>query len=224
MSLSEISPIQITFSTAQEISDEILGGAIQFCRESGLIQNITTLTLLWSAFLLSSQEELVENNIIENVKHCYTRSLDNIFPNITTDTETKAQIESMLKNYWENLCVDFTNLRTNVEITNFLYIADKISNDGNADIAYQITEVQQNSFARVASVIRSSIYRILRKIDNGMAIRYSHILDEMRFARICQENTTTQQALENHVLLEAFSGRRRIQRSWSTITFPDECA
>lgn len=62
-------------------------------------------------------------------------------------------------------------------------------------------------------------------------MHYVNFGDPGRVANSCRvstslscENTTTQQALENHVLLEAFSGRRRIQRSWSTITFPDECA
>lgn len=193
MSLSEAPSIQITFNTAQEISDEILGGTIQFCRETGYKQNVAMFTFLWSAFLLSSKDELIENDIIEDVKRCYIRSLGNIFPKISTDTEATAQIESMLKKYWENLYTDFSNLRTDAEITDLLYIAKKISNDGNADTVCQVTEVHQKSFARVSSVVQSSIYRILRKIDNGMTIQYKYVLDEIRFARIRQESPTTKQ-------------------------------
>lgn len=44
-----------------------------------------------------------------------------------------------------------------------------------------------------------------------------------RAAFLSCENTTAQQALENGVLPEVFSDRRRIQGFWSSVTFPDEC-
>ena len=199
MSLSEAPSIQITYNTAQDVSDEILGGTIQFCREAGYKQTIVKLTFLWAALLLSSKEELVQNGIIEDVQRCYIRSLGNIFPKISTDPEAKSQIESMLQQYWENLSSNFTNLRSDSEIYEILNIANKLSNDANSELPLQITEAQQKSFSRLASALRSSVYRILRKIDNGMTIQYKGVLDEIRFARIRQESNAVKQPQSNNI-------------------------
>ena len=63
MSLSEAPPVKITFSTSQDISDEVLGGAVSFCKETGYKQNIIMLTFLWSGFLLSSKSQLDEHGL-----------------------------------------------------------------------------------------------------------------------------------------------------------------
>ena len=63
MSLSEatLASVKITYNTAQNVSDEILGGTIKFCRETGYKQNIVMFTFFWSAFLLNAQVELNDN-------------------------------------------------------------------------------------------------------------------------------------------------------------------
>ena len=219
MSLSEAPSIQITYNTAQDVSDEILGGTIQFCREAGYKQTIAKLTFLWAALLLSSKEELVQNGIIEDVQRCYIRSLGNIFPKVSTDPETKSQIESMLQQYWENLSSDFTNLRSDSEIYEILNIANKLSNDANSELPLQITEAQQKSFSRLASALRSSVYRILRKIDNGMTIQYKGVLDEIRFARIRQESNAVKQTQSNNIpkavpTMQAYSTEKPLGMAW----------
>jgi len=219
MSLSEAPSIQITYNTAQDVSDEILGGTIQFCREAGYKQTIAKLTFLWSALLLSSKEELVQNGIIEDVQRCYIRSLGNIFPKVSTDPEAKSQIESMLQQYWENLSSDFTDLRSDSEIYAILNIANKLSNDANSELPLQITEAQQKSFSRLASALRSSVYRILRKIDNGMTIQYKGVLDEIRFARIRQESNAVKQTQSNNIpkavpTMQAYSTEKPLGMAW----------
>ncbi len=219
MSLSEAPSIQITYNTSQDVSDEILGGTIQFCREAGYKQTIAKLTFLWAALLLSSKEELVQNGIIEDVQRCYIRSLGNIFPKISTDPEAKSQIESMLQQYWENLSSDFTDLRSDSEIYEILNIANKLSNDANSELPLQITEAQQKSFSRLASALRSSVYRILRKIDNGMTIQYKGVLDEIRFARIRQESNAVKQPQSNSIpkavpTMQAHSTEKPLGMAW----------
>ena len=192
MSLSEESVVQITFSTAQEVSDEILGGTIQFCRDAGYKQNIKILTFLWSAFLLSSKDELVEQGIVEDVLRCYIHSLSAIFPKLSADAEVRAQVESLHQHYWGKLCADFVSVCTDTEISAILQIAKRINDQGNDDLVEQLSADSTKSFSRVATSVRSSIYRILRKIDSGLAIQYKHVLDEFRVERSQEVNTAKQ--------------------------------
>ena len=67
MSLSEMPSVKITYKTAQEISDEILGGTITFCKDSGYRHNIMMYTLFWSSFLFSAKNTLNEYDIIDEV-------------------------------------------------------------------------------------------------------------------------------------------------------------
>ena len=63
MSLSEAPVAKITYQTAQDISNEILGGAINFCRETGFKQNIMMLSFFSAALLLRSKENLLEYGV-----------------------------------------------------------------------------------------------------------------------------------------------------------------
>ena len=80
MSLSEAPSIQITYNTAQDVSDEILGGTIQFCREAGYKQTIAKLTFFWAALLLSTADFLTNNQ--KNTRSLY---MDIIFNNGETN-------------------------------------------------------------------------------------------------------------------------------------------
>ena len=77
MSLSESPSVKITFSTAQDISDELRGGTISFCKETGYKQNIMMLTFLWSGFLLSSRDQLDEHGLVEDILNCYKFGMKN---------------------------------------------------------------------------------------------------------------------------------------------------
>lgn len=78
MSLSEAPSIKIKYSTPQDISDEVLGGVIHFCRDTGYKQNMMMLTFFWSSFLLASKKTLDENGILSDTLNCYTRSLGKV--------------------------------------------------------------------------------------------------------------------------------------------------
>ena len=176
MSLSEAPSVKITFSTAQDISDELLGGTISFCKETGYKQNIMMLTFLWAGFLLSSRSQLDEHGLVEDVLNGYIRSLGNLFPKLREDASLKAQVTEMLHHYWNNLNHDFEDMNNPAEVSAFLQIANKLNSQDDASSAYLLNKDPEAPFAKVRSVLHSSIYQILHQIDNGMTIQYRGIV------------------------------------------------
>lgn len=189
MSLSEASPVQITFSTAQDISDEILGGTIQFCKETGYRQNIKMLTFFWSAFLFAAKEELEEHQLVKDVMRCYAHSLSKVFRKVTDDTQLQEDVNELRQQYWNRVSADFSNLHTNAEIVAMLRIANQQNSQESTSSTDQLNEDARKAFSRVASIIQSNIYCILRRIDNSMSIQYRGVLDSIRFANISQAST-----------------------------------
>lgn len=176
MSLSEAPSVKITFSTAQDISDELLGGTISFCKETGYKQNIMMLTFLWAGFLLSSRSQLDEHSLVEDVLNGYIRSLGNLFPKLREDASLKAQVTEMLQHYWNNLNHDFEDMNNPAEVSAFLQIANKLNSQDDASSAYLLNKDPEVPFAKVRSVLHSNIYQILHQIDNGMTIQYRGIV------------------------------------------------
>ena len=176
MSLSETPPVKITLSTYRDISDEILGGTIRFCNETGYKQNIVMLTFLWSGFLLSSKAQLAEHNLIENILNWYVQSLSNLFPKLSDDASLKNQVNEMLQHYWNNLNHDFEDMNNPAEVSAFLQIANKLNSQDDASSAYLLNKDPEAPFAKVRSVLHSNIYQILHQIDNGMTIQYRGIV------------------------------------------------
>lgn len=176
MSLSEAPSVKITFSTPQDISDELLGGTINFCKEIGYKQNIMILTFVWLGFLLSSRSQLDEHGLVEKVLNCYTRSLSNLFPKLTEDITLKKQVIEMLQHYWDNLNRDFKDMENTTEISAFLQIVNKLNSQDDATSAYMLIKDPNEPFKKIASVLRSSIYHILHGIDNGIVIQYRGIV------------------------------------------------
>ena len=172
MSLSEIPPVKITVDTSQDISDEILGGTMSFCKETGYKQNIMMLTFLWSGFLLSSRSQLDEQNLVEDVLNCYIQSLSNLFPKLTEDVALKKQVAEMLQHYWSNLNHDFKDLNTETEVSKYLQIASKLNSQDDTASTYLLNKNPNAPFLQISSTIHSSIYRILHQINNGMGIEY----------------------------------------------------
>ncbi len=193
MSLSEAPSVKITYSTPQDISDEILGGTIQFCRETGYKQNIMLLTFFWSAFLLNAKNELNEHNLTEKVVDCYIRSLSNVFPNLSENAEMRQKVTEMQQHYWSNLSSDFSAIKTEAELEAFLQIANSMNSQDNAGESIQLKVDPNKPFTQVSNAINSSIYRYLRKIDNGFGIEYKGVLNEFRYARIRQETSVKPQ-------------------------------
>ena len=176
MSLSEAPSVKITFRTPQDISDEILGGTIRFCEETGYKQNIMMLTFLWSGFLLSSRKQLDEHGLVEDILNCYTRSLGQLFPKLTEDAALKNQVGEMLQHYWGNLNHDFEDIRNEEQSSVFLQIANKLNSQDDVSSTYLLNKDPREPFAKIANVLQSSIYRILHQIDNGMGIQYRGIV------------------------------------------------
>ena len=189
MSLSEAPSVKIKYSTPQDVSDEILGGVIHFCRDTGYRQTMMMLTFFWSSFLLSSKKTLDENGILDDTLNCYPRSLAKVFPQITEDAELKQSIINLRESYWNQLIIDFDTLRTEAEIVSFIKIADEL-NKGDDASASQLKKDPLKSYSQYASNISSSIYRILHDIDNGICIQYKYVLDEFRSARVQQQPKT----------------------------------
>lgn len=187
MSLSEAPVVKITYNTAQDISDEILGGTIQFCRETGFKQNIMMLTFFWSAFLLSGKSELDEHDLTGKVMACYTRSLSSIFPKLSEDVEMRQKVNEMQQHYWENLSADFSAIKTEDDLSMFFQIANKMNFQDNDGESESLKTLPEKPFVQVSNAINSSIYRYLRQIDNGFGIEYKGVLNEFRYARIRQE-------------------------------------
>lgn len=189
MSLSEAPSIKITYNTAQDISDEILGGTIQFCRETGYKQNIMMLTFFWSSFLLAAKNELNEHSLTEKVMRCYTRSLSSVFPELSEDTEMQQKVDEMQQRYWGNLSTDFPEIKTESELLAFLQIANNLNSLDETSEDNTLKVDPQRHFMQVSNAICSSVYRILRQIDNGFGIQYKGVLDEFRYARMRQETS-----------------------------------
>ena len=194
MSLSEAPSVNIKYNTAQDISDEIMGATIQFCRGLKYKQNIIMLSFFWAAFLLSSKDELEEQGIINDVKQCFTCSLSKVFPKLKEDVATNEKSSEICKKYFDTLSVDFVSMRTESEIKALLEIAAKLNeqSDNSPKSFPDLDECKK--FSQISSNIRSSIYRILRQIDNGMCIEYKGILNEISYARISQETSSNKQS------------------------------
>lgn len=186
MSLSVAPKPNITFLTPQTISDEILGASIRFCRETGHKQNILLFTFFWDAFLLHSKSELDEHRLLQDVMNCYIHSLSSVFPKVKEDVNLKKQVLDMQQQYWNNISTNFTNLRSEEEITKLLAISSSLNNQGSATQSNSIKPDSPNNFIQLCNALGSSVYQIIHDIDNGFGIKHRYILDEFRFAQIRQ--------------------------------------
>lgn len=193
MSLSLEPSVKITYLTSQEISDEILGGTIQFCRETGYKPNITMITFFWTAFLFSESKELRKYNLTEKVIGDYTYSLKSIFPQLKEDAQMRQKVDETCHQYWENLSKSFTGLRTERDLSKLFEIAEKLNAQGDNLGVNSGRDNCGNVFSRISSVIGSSIYGILREIDNGYTIRYKYVLDEIQYAQYKNNTSNTVQ-------------------------------
>ena len=181
MSISETPPKRITISTPKTISDELLGGTISFCEETGYKQNVIIITFLWLGFLLSSKSQLSEDKLVEKVLNCYMASLSSLFPKLEEDTNFKKQVEEMLQHYWNNLNNDFNEFDKEEEIRAFLQIATKLNSQDDASSSYMLVKDPKESFKSIATNLHSSVYRILHQIDNGLGIEYRGIIHNAYF-------------------------------------------
>ena len=180
MSMSPSDPLtaKITYLTAQTISDEILGGTIKFCRETGYKQTAKMLAFLWSGFLLSAKEELDEHALIDSILDCCTHSICQAIPQFAGNSNIQNQIDELCKHYWSNLTNDFTFLQNESEVAEYLQIANKLNSPDDPAAAYLLKTNPVHPFLQIASHIRSNIFRIIFQVDNGFTIQYRGILNE----------------------------------------------
>ncbi len=183
MSLSPETPVKITFNTAQDISNEILGSAIKFCMETGYKQNITTLTFFWTAFLLPFKGTLNKYNLITDIMRCYTHSLSKVFPDFMVDPTMRNRVNEKLQHYWNNLSNNFQSLNTPSEMSNLFRIANSLASFDDNITSYSLKRNPQQFFSQIVSTISSNIYCILRQINNPYIIQYSGILNEFQFSK-----------------------------------------
>jgi len=194
MSLSEAPSVNIRYNTAQDISDEIMGASIQFFRGLNYKQNIIMLSFFWAAFLYSSKDELEEHGIIDDVKRCFIHSLSKVFPKLKEDAAMNEKAREICIKYFDTLSVDFTSLHTQSEITTLLEIATKLNEQDNNAPSTCIDSDECKKFSQISSNVCSSIYRILRQIDNRICIKYRGILNEISYARISREMPSNKQS------------------------------
>lgn len=191
MSLSEAPSAKITYNTANIISDEILGGTVTFCRETGYRPNIMMYTFFWCGFLFCAKEQLNEYGLIDNVLDCYTTSLRKIFPSLSQSEEKSKDVDSLCKEFWNKIVADFPSLNSEYDLSLFFEIADDLNNQNQGYSNNDINVNSHNIFSRISSTINSSIYGIIHHIDSGFTIQYRFILDENRFSNVSMHNNAT---------------------------------
>lgn len=185
--------VKITSATPQDISDEILGGTLAFCKETGYRQNIMMFTFFWSAFLLSVKKELEEHGLIEDIMKCYITSLENLFPNVSKDDFLRKEIDEVLTQYWTSLTSDFSFLRTDSEVSTLLQIANELNNRSGNNSATFIRSDSHMKFSCFSNDIRVNVYNILRQNDNRFVVRYrDEIKNDFRSLPLTYANRYTQ--------------------------------
>lgn len=193
MSLSLETPVNITYSTAQDISDEILGGTIQFCRDNGYNQDIEMLAFFWSAFFCMLKNQLEEYDLTEEVANCYVNSLKKVVLELSDDESMREKAEDTSKRY---RCVIASYLVT-VEVEEKIPSLFEIIDDKRSQVDIVDSNIHkvatQKSFKQVLNVIESNIYNILRQIKSEFGIQYKGILDEVFYAKYKQKTNINSQ-------------------------------
>ena len=188
MSLSEKPVVNITFDTAQEISDEIMGGTIKFCVKYGYKQDLMVLTLFWSAFLFSAKEELVENDLVEEVINRCPYSFGCIFRGLINDEVYQEKVKCACKQCIKNFSNDFSLLNTKTDFEKLFECIDRLIKQDDESCKFENNEDMSNDFMRVSSVISSNVYRILRKMEEGIVIQYKYVVYDLRSKIDCKEH------------------------------------
>ena len=187
MSLSEAPKAKITFHTAPDISDEILGAAFHFCNETGYQQNIMVLTFFWAAFLHVTKSQLSEHELFDEVKERYAKSLSYIFPDISTNAGMRTSVEELSQHYWNNLSSDFGSIATEEELTALFQIADSINTQNGSIASAPLAANPQVVFRQITTALSAGVYRIIHQIENEEAIEYRSALHQIYLQQTLME-------------------------------------
>ena len=187
MSLSEAPKAKITFHTAQDISDEILGAAFHFCNETGYQQNIMVLTFFWAAFLHVTRSQLLEHELFDEVKERYAKSLSYVFPDIATNAGMRTSVEELSQHYWNNLSTDFGSIATEEELAALFQIADTINTQNGTIASAPLAANPQVVFRQIATALSAGVYRIIHQIENEEAIEYRSALHQIYLQQTLKE-------------------------------------
>ena len=187
MSLSEAPKVKITFHTAPDISDEILGAAFHFCNETGYQQNIMVLTFFWAAFLHVTRSQLLEHELFDEVKERYAKSLSYVFPDIATNAGMRTSVEELSQHYWNNLSTDFGSIATEEELAALFQIADNINTQNGTIASAPLAASPQVVFRQIATALSAGVYRIIHQIENEEAIEYRSALHQIYLQQTLKE-------------------------------------
>lgn len=218
MSISSSDPLtaKITYLTAQIISDEILGGTIKFCRETGYKQTAKMLAFLWSGFLLSAKEELDEHGLINSILDCCTRSICQAIPQFAGNSNIQSQIDELCRHYWENLSKDFSLLQGESEVSAFLQIATKLNSPDDPAAAYLLKTNPVQPFLQISSHIRSNIFRIIFQVDNGFTVQYRGILNEFHSSATNAASGSIRNGRQSNA--STSNAKRKALKGWKKIS------
>lgn len=194
MSLSNAPSMKITSVKAQEIADEILGGTIHFCRETGYKQSITMFTFFWSAFLVAAQKELDEDSLIKKVISCYTHSLSCVVPKLLTDAEMRQGVNELCHQYWSELSSNFYSITTEEQLSAFFQNANNLDKQALNQFNCDPSKI----FIQISKTINLTIYRILHNVSHGLSIQYKNILNDFRATKKQTKQSSTVSAAYSH--------------------------
>lgn len=172
MSLSQERPVKVTYSTDQDISDEILGGTICFFNQTGYKETIPMFTFFWTAFLYSVKNELEKYDLVKDVMSRYTRSLARVFPKLDENNELRREVNELCQHYWEGLVNDFTDLKSVEELSSLVQIAYHVNKEGEETATFPLKTSPIEPFLQISSNIGANISGILHQIENGVSLQY----------------------------------------------------
>lgn len=197
--VEECQEVEEICRTAQDISDEILGGAIRFCQEANFKLNVKMLTFLWSALLVSAKEEICKHNLLEDVFRCYTHSLSSVYPKILEDDILCKKVDEMRQHHWNTLSKDYSTLTNEDELSAFLQVAGKLDGQSCEASTQPPKADSSKAFAHISSIICSNINNILRQNDNSMLVQYRGVIAQYRFAKSQQKPATQKQEVPQNI-------------------------
>lgn len=206
MSLSYEPAVKITFNTAQDISNEILGASIQFCDDLKYPQNFAMTTYFWAAFFSLSARELVEEEIIDDVKSKFVISISKAFPQFSNDPKFISEATELLEFHLGVITYELQSANSQLYTDTFLELANAVSRTSGIN-ANPDKENFSKSFDKYTSNIKSNIYQILRGIDNGFSIQYRSVLNRLNYSSAqsssisrSQENKKSETSIWKYIL------------------------
>lgn len=192
MSISEIPPVRITYSTVRDICDDIWAGAIHYAKEVGFSLHPMVTTVLWSGLLLSVAKDIEEHGILQDVQAQFPVSFTYVYGQTANAEDLSGDMQSRMMAFYETISKDFIDLDSERKIFDFVSIATNVNDRFSEDTDVSLVKAVQ-FFQKTASLLSSHIYGILHEINNGILLRFPN----PRFAiSPPPQNSNTQPTIE----------------------------